>query len=145
MMWVLVALCSIELIVDHLVLMHWYPGVAAILSVATLSGLVWLVRVILSFRRLPVLLTEDRIVMRVGTLREVVVPLASVKALPTDWTAESLKARGVVNLALIAYPNIVIELDPPIVGERRTITTVAHRLDDPAAFTAALNAVGAAA
>jgi hypothetical protein len=145
MMWVLVALCSIELLVEHLLLMHWYPVVALVLSAATLSGLIWLVRLILSFRGLPVLLMEDRIVLRAGTLREIVVPLASVRALPTHWTADRLKARSVVNLALIAYPNIMIELDPPIATKRRTITAVAHRLDDPAAFTAALNAVGAPA
>ena len=145
MMWVLVALCTIELVVDHLLLMHWYPTAAIVLSIATLAGLVWLVRVILSFKRLPVLLTEDEIVMRVGYLRKVTIPLAFVKDLPAHWTAESVKKRGVVNLALIAYPNIVIELDPPIAGKRAPITAVAHRLDDPAAFTAALNAVGGAA
>ena len=74
-----------------------------------------------------------------------IVPLASVRDLPTHWTAEGLKVRGVVNLALIAYPNVVIELDPPVAGKRTPIKTVAHRLDDPAAFTAALNAVGGAA
>jgi hypothetical protein len=144
-MWVLVALCTIEVLVEHLLLMHWYPRVAAVLSIATVAGLVWLVRVIRAFKQLPVLLMDDRIIMRAGTLREIVVPLRSIKALPTHWTAERLKAPGVVNLALIAYPNVVVELDPPIPGKKRPVTMVAHRLDDPTAFTAALNAVGGAA
>jgi hypothetical protein len=145
MLWMLVAIGTVELLVTHFLLMLWWPNVGIVFSIATLAALLWLVRVIMSFRRLPVLLMEDRIVMRAGSLREVVIPLRSVKSLPTHWTAESLNMRGVVNLALIAYPNVVIELDPPIAGRRTPITAVAHRLDDPVAFAAALNAVGGAA
>lgn len=145
MLWMLVAIGTVELLVTHFLIMMWWPSFAIVFSVVTLIALAWLVRGILSFGRLPVLLAEDRIVMRAGTLREVVVPLASVKLLPTVWTAESVKQRGVVNLALIAYPNVVIELDPPIPGKRAPITAVAHRLDDPVGFTAALNAVGGCA
>lgn len=43
------------------------------------------------------------------------------------------------NLALIAYPNVMIDLRQPVVSGRRTITTVAHRMDDLPGFLTALN------
>jgi hypothetical protein len=145
MMWMLVAIGTVELFVTHLLMMFWHPLVAAGLSVASLAALGWLIAISRSFERLPVLLTDEQVFMRVGSLRQVIVPLGAIKAMPTEWTAERLKQRGVVNLALLSYPNVMLELDPPIPARRTAIKAVAHRLDDPAAFTAALNAVGGAA
>lgn len=53
-----------------------------------------------------------------------------------------MKQRSVLNLALLAYPNLVVDLVAPLPG-RRGITTIVHRLDDPAAFAAAWKALGA--
>lgn len=137
MLWVLVGLASIELLVVHLLLAHWSRTAAVILSALTFGSIVWLVGVIRSFRRLPVLLTADALVMRAGTLKGVTLPLNDIAGLRQQWGAAAMKRRNVLNLALIAYPNVVIDLRAPRVG-RRAITAVAHRLDDPVAFTAAL-------
>jgi hypothetical protein len=45
-----------------------------------------------------------------------------------------------MNLALIAYPNVVVDLVDPLPG-RRGIRAIAHRLDDPHGFADALRAL----
>lgn len=138
MMWVLVALSSLELVVVHFLLALWQPWVAVTASILTLASIVWIVRLILSFRRLPVLIEGDELVMRAGWLREHRVPLGRIAGLRDTWTADELKQRHVSNLALIAYPNVWLDLDQAVPGRRASITAIAHKLDDPASFRLAV-------
>ena len=55
----------------------------------------------------------------------------------TTWPGGAEKKRGVFNLALINYPNVMLDLDPPL-QRKRALIAVAHRLDDPAGFAAAV-------
>jgi hypothetical protein len=143
MMWVLVALSTIELIVVHLVLAHWWPRVAMVVSVVTLAAMGSLVRAIVSFDRLPVIVDADQAVLRVGTLREAIVPRADIAAVRLGgWIAAEVKRRSTVNLALIAWPNVMVDLVRPLPG-RRAATAIALRLDDPGGFAAAVERVGA--
>ena len=142
MIWVLIGLSSVELVVVHLLLAHWWPRVAAVVAIATMMGIGWLVTVVRSFRGMPVLLDADRLLMRVGRLRSVSVPTDHIGGLRSSCDGAALKQRHVLNLALIAYPNVVVDLTAPIEVGRRQISTIAHRLDDPAGFAAALNRLG---
>lgn len=137
MMWVFVGLASIELLVVHLLIAHWSRTAALILSALTLGSIVWLISVIRSFRRLPVLITQDALVMRIGTLKTVAVPLADIAGLREHWDGGSLKQPGVLKLSLIAYPNVMVDLHAPRDGSRKA-TTLAHRLDDAQSFATAL-------
>lgn len=137
MLWVLVLLGCGELVVVHLLLALWHPAVALVVSLLTTPMLVWLVLGIRAMKRRPVLIECGRLVMRVGTIRSVEVPLAQVAGLRDSWNAAELKDRRVLNLALVAYPNIVVELNAPLPG-KRGIVAIAHRLDDPKAFAVAM-------
>lgn len=139
LMWVFVGLASIELIVVHLLVAMWRPWVALTLSALSLLSILWLVSVICSFKRLPVVIENDRLVMRVGTLKRIDVPRDQVRGLREVWDAAQLKALGTLKLSLIAYPNVVIDIDPPE-GRRGRVRAIGHRLDDPARFAQALTA-----
>jgi len=144
MMWVFFGLACTELVVVHFLVALWDWRVALALSLVSLTGIVWLGMVIASFRRLPVILDDDQVLMRAGRLRAVRVPLDAIAEIRTRWDAEEVKGRDVLNLALIAYPNVMLELRHPL-GSRRAIRRVAHRFDDLAAFHGALAAaIGAA-
>jgi hypothetical protein len=134
MMWVFVALASIELVVVHFLLALWRPWVALAVSLITLPSLIWLLRTIASFRRLPVMIEDDRLLLRTGGLRSVAVPLSQVAGLRANWTGDDLKGPGVMNPALIAYPNVWIDLSGPVAGRRGPVRAIAHKLDDPEAF-----------
>ena len=142
MLWVLVGLSAIELVVIHLLLAVWWPRAASIVSLATLAGMGWLIRVILSFDRLPVRIDEYRVLLRVGTLRCVAVPRAAIVGVRLGgWSSDEIKRRSTLNLALVAWPNVAVDLYEPLPG-RRGVVTVVHRLDDPAGFAAALERLG---
>ncbi|QJU58829.1 hypothetical protein HL653_14580 [Sphingomonas sp. AP4-R1] len=139
MLWTLVAISLVEMATIHLLIALWRPWVGAILSLASVAVIVWLVRLIRSFRRLPVLVGEGHVLMRAGTLHRIDIPAARIAGLRSEWSAASLKDRSIARLSLLAYPNVIVELNAPIRGRRgRLIHAVAHRLDDPAAFSAAL-------
>jgi len=137
MMWVLIGLATIELFIVHFLLALWNMWVAALVSAATLVALIWMIRAIMTMRMLPVLVLEDRLVMRVGAIRSIEVPFEQVAGLRENWSAGDVRHRSVLNLALIAYPNIVIDLREPTAG-KRPLAAVAHRLDDAAAFRTAV-------
>lgn len=139
MLWVLAALSGIELATAHLLLAHWSRTAAIVLSAATLAGVGWLVGGITSMRRRPVLLDGERLLMRAGWLKRAEAPLADVAGLVEGWDGALVRARGTLNLALVAYPNVVVALRRPLPG-RRKVVRLAHRLDDPAAFADALAA-----
>lgn len=137
MMWVLVALSGIEILVVHGLVALWRPWLALVLSIVTLIGVVWVVLAICSLKRLPVLLNLERVLMRAGTLKAISVPLTSIAQVRGEIARAEIDRR-VLNCALIAHPNVVLVLNAPIWLGQREIHMVAHRLDDPAGFTTAL-------
>jgi len=91
-----------------------------------------------------VTIADNVLTMRLGRLKTVPIPLAQIAGLRESWDAPALKRKGVRNLALAAWPNVVIDLSRPLRLGRREIDAVAHRLDDPIAFTAAIRRLSSA-
>ncbi len=138
MMWAFLALAGLELFVVHILVSIWSVRAALLLSALTLASMVWMGLLIRSFRRLPILLDDEELVMRSGRLVELRVKLAQIDAVHGHFAGEALKSRAVLNLAMLSYPNLLIDLRAPIRRGRRSIERIAHRLDDPAGFIAAL-------
>lgn len=138
MMWAFLSIAFVEAVVVHLLVAMWWPRVAVFLSVISVAAVVSLVRMIRSFRRLPIVLDGETLTMRCGTIRSITTPIANIKGLRESWSADSLKDRRVLKLSLLAYPNVVVDLTNPVALGRRVVATIAHRLDEPHAFTAQL-------
>ncbi len=115
----------------------WRPAVSLLLSATSALALGWLVWAVLMMKRRPVSITADELVMQAGAIARVRIPLGQIAGLRTSWDAAAVKHRSVLNLGLLAYPNVVVDLVEARPG-RRGIMAVAHRLDDPVAFAAAL-------
>lgn len=138
-LWAFASIMAVELVVVHLLVSAlWSHAAAAILSVLSVAGLAWTFVFIRSLKRLPVLVDAEGVTMRFGSLRSVTVPAGQVAGLRTAWPREELRRRGVLNLALINYPNVMLDIDPPLLARRRPLRAIAHRLDDPAGFAAAV-------
>ena len=139
LLWVFAAIMALELVLVHLLVSTlWSHEAALILSAISLAALIWTILFIRSLKRAPVLVDDAGVTMRVGSLKAVRVPAANIGDVLTSWPRERLKQRGVLNLAMINYPNVMLDLDPPLPGRRRPIIAIAHRLDDPAGFAAAV-------
>ncbi len=65
-------------------------------------------------------------------------PIANVAGPRTGWDWAALKARDLLNMAMLAYPNVVVDLAMSVRRGKKAIRAVAQRLDDPAAFATAL-------
>lgn len=143
LMWVFVAIAATELAVVHLLVAMWSSWAALALSTVTFGAILWLINAIRSFKRLPVQIADGLLLMRAGTLKQATTPVSNIAGLDPSWDAAMLAERDVINLALIAYPNVVVLLREPVLATRgRKVTKLAHRLDDPAAFADALDALG---
>ncbi|MEA3013603.1 MAG: hypothetical protein QOD42_2148 [Sphingomonadales bacterium] len=142
LLWAFACIMAIELAVTHLLVSSlWSPTAAGIFSLLTFAILVWTVLLIRSFKRLPVIVGGGDVLMRLGSLKSVRVPAGRIAGVRTSWPSGAEKKRGVLNLALINYPNVMLDLDPPLAGtgaRKRPLTAVAHRLDDAAGFAAAV-------
>ena len=135
------AIAAVELLIVHFLIGAWAPWLAATLSAISLAAIGWIAALVLSFRRRPVRIDGDIPLLQVGMLRSVAVPLDRVAGLRAAWTAEELKRREVLNLALLAWPNVMVEVDPPVRVRRRAIGAIGARPHD--APTAAHPARGA--
>ena len=142
MMWTLLAIASCELAVVHFLIALWSHAAALAVSLVTLPALVWLVRGIRSLATMPSLVGEGVLVLRAGRMKGVTVPLTDVAGLRGVASAAEAKAPGVLNLAMIAHPNVLVDLVRPVERRGRAYRTLAHRLDDPAAFADALATLG---
>ncbi len=135
--WAWLSLATLELVVVHLLVALWRPRVAVFLSAVTAIGIAGLVAMARSFKTMPALIDGDRILLRAGRIKAISVAFTDVAGLSLAVEAAMVKRRETLNLALLAYPNVVIELTGPRPG-RRGVRRVMHRLDDPAGFAAAV-------
>lgn len=140
-LWVLVALSGVELIVVHFLLAFWSPVAAALLSGVTLLATAWLVRLILSFRRFPVLVEPGGVTFRTGHLRPFFMPAHAIAAVRRDVRPGDVRSRSAAEFALIEHPNVVVDLATPLARGKHSIRTASHKLDDPDGFVRAANAL----
>ncbi|HEV7658281.1 MAG TPA: hypothetical protein VGO55_00390 [Allosphingosinicella sp.] len=142
LLWAFACIMAVELGVTHLLVASvWSPTAAGIVSTLTFAALVWTLLLIRSLKRLPVMVGPGEVLMRLGSLKSVRVPAGRIAGVRTSWPSGAEKKRGVLNLALINYPNVMLDLDPPLAGtgpRKRPLIAVAHRLDDAAGFAAAV-------
>jgi hypothetical protein len=138
---VLLGLAIVETLVLHVIAVAmWGWTVAIVLALLDLSLVAALIGLLRAIRRHPVTIADGVLTMRIGALKVIPIPLDQVAGLRTAWDAAALKQKGVANLALATWPNVVVDLTHPVRLRRRDIHAVAHKLDDPAAFAAALTA-----
>lgn len=135
MMWVIFALSLVEMGAVHLFVAIKWPYVGWPLTIISALGALSILFWIRSFRRCPHLLDGERLRLRLGSLKSVIVALSDIARITGEWEPGAVKAKGSMNLAGIAYPNRCIELAAPTARGRQRIFL---RLDDPAAFDAAM-------
>lgn len=143
LLWAFFALACMEMLAMHLFVALKWPGVAWPLTAVTALSIVWLVRWIGSWPRLPHELRGDVLTLHMGSLRHYAVPVASIAGVRTAVSNDVLKAPGTVSLVPVAFPNRIVDLTAPLPGRRR-VQHIAIRLDDPAAFDAAMAGLGIA-
>lgn len=143
-MWALLAASLLETAVLHLLLARlWSVKASLVLFAVSVSGLIYLIGLINSLARLPILVTDAGVSVRGGLLLDQWLPLAQIEAVSIVADPGDLKRPELLKASLLAYPNTLIRLARPIPrrgrgGRSRDITIVALRPDDAAGFAAAV-------
>jgi hypothetical protein len=146
-LWALLGASVLETAVLHLLLAQlWSLEGSLILLAVSLAGLVWLIGLIASLSRLPLVVTAAGVRIRCGLLIDQWLPLDQIAAVNVVANPGDLKRPELLKASLLAYPNVLIELSRPLAvrgrgGRFRDISTVALRPDDAAGFAAAVAAV----
>ncbi len=139
MMWVLFALSIIELFATHFFVTMKWPHVGWPLTILSGAGVVWIFVWIRSFRRLPHVLDDGSLLLRLGNLRRVSIDITNIERIRRGWEAGAAEQRGAINLAGIAYPNRCIELNEPV---RKGAQRVFVLVDNPDEFDVAMSGAG---
>lgn len=141
----------IETLVLHLWLGRAHPLVAWSLTATSVSAIAWLAADYQALGRGTVRVDVDALDLRVGRRAAVRVPISAVATvLPPSWrdlpTPGTPESRGYRNLMQPTTPNVLVTLATPAMirlpgGMLRPAQRLGLRLDDPAGFIAAVNAV----
>ena len=139
-MWVFLGLATVELFAVHLLSSLWSATLAWTLSALSILTILWIIGLIRSLRRRPVMIAGDMLAIRFGHLVALDVPLGHVATVQRHFASDELKTPGILDLSLMTYPNILLSLSPPVTSRRgKRIASVALRLDDPDALAAAID------
>ncbi len=128
----------------HLLVQHWSPTAAWILSGLSLYTLLWLWGDYQLIRLHPLVLTPTTLHLRSGLRWRADVPRSAVQSLRR---ASGRERNQLFSIALVGPPQHIVEFTQPITvtnlfGRQRQVTQLGLTIDDPAALIDALSSVG---
>lgn len=134
-------LSVLEMAAAHLVVSHWYPVAAWVLTGLSGYSLLWLLAHGQAVRCRPVLTSATKLVVRVGLVWQA--SIAKAQLLKVENIADMpAAAPGLLNAArlLLTPPNLLLTFAEPQVvrgpyGLRCTVRRLAIYVDEPAALT----------
>jgi hypothetical protein len=139
----------------HFAVAARHPTLAWMLTLASLFAVAWLMRDYVAMGTGSIRLSDDTVELEIGARFDISIPIAAIarafqptfRDLPAPGTNQG---RDYLNLTKPASPNVLIVLNAPrrvrlAPGLHRDVTRIGLRLDDGAAFLAALSERGVAA
>ena len=147
MLWALIVAGLLELSLTHLVLalVLRLPMLAWTVFGITAFGLVWLIGLVNSLGKLPILVTAHGVRIRAGLLIDQWLPLDQIAEVRTALDCGDLKRPGFLKASLLAYPNTLITLASPVIVSLpfkapRDVSVIGLHPDDADGFVAAIAA-----
>lgn len=140
MLWAFFVLVLLEIAVVHLLVSLWSMTAAWVLFVISDLSLLYLLGLINSLRKLPILVTDRGVIVRAGILIEQFIPIENIKEITRSFDSDYVNSRQVLRTTLMAYPNLLIELKTPLAvsrpfGRRQNVSGIGVHPDDPVAFS----------
>lgn len=111
----LLLLLVIETIAFHIVIALWWPIIAWVLTIGSLYAVIQLLGHLKACRQRPIVLAEDKLLIRHGLAGDVEIPFSSISEI--SLTKKFPDGEGVLPLALLKSIepfNIAIELKEPL-------------------------------
>lgn len=139
----LIMAAMVEILPVHLLVSHWSPVAAWVLTGLSLYGLVWLLGDYRAIVLRPTLVADGVLHLRIGLRFNATIPLSAIRRIrPLDAGAPEPKC-DYLSTALLGQPRRVIELDHPlevrcVYGWRRSVRAIGVTIDDEAGFDQAV-------
>jgi hypothetical protein len=136
----LAGLSVLELVAAHLVISHWYPTAAWVLTGLSAYSLLWLLAHGQAVRLRPILVSDTELAVRIGLGWQASITKSQLLTIEKT-TNTPAPSPGLLNAAhlLLTPPNLLLTFaEPQLVrgpyGLRRTVRRLAIYVDEPAAF-----------
>jgi hypothetical protein len=139
---VFLLLIAIETIGLHLLIQHWSPLVAWILTITSIYSLFWMIGDFNAVRLHPIVLAGETLHLRSGFRWNVNLDLADVVDVQTPKLSDA-KSRDYLSFAQAGEARLVLVLKQPVrvnglFGIHKQVSRIGLFLDDMGAFRAAL-------
>ena len=137
------SLIVLETIGLHLLIQHWSPTAAWVLTVLSIYGLVWVVGDYHAVRLHPLVLGPRTLYIRTGFRWRVDVAWTNIASVRRT-TARDKLLHGYLNVAVYGEPRFVLQLGEPataygLFGIQRRVSHIGLTVDDETLFQAELN------
>lgn len=138
MLGVFFVIAFVELFAVHLLVALWSPNAAWILTALTVLGMAQIALLVHEMTKWPSLIGDTGVTVRHGKRSEIFVPLNLIASVEDVAFRPEEKGPQTFRATILAQPNVAIRLSEPLRYGKRLLSTISLRLDDPAAFLAAL-------
>ena len=135
----------LETLVVHVLLLHWSPRIAWTVFALDLYGAVWMVAAARALILRPVLVGPRMVLLRMGLSWTVSIDRDLI-ADARMFTGPRPKRRSIdpLLIASLGGPSVLLRFHEPVVatsmwGRRKTVTSIALAVDNPAAFLRSLD------
>jgi len=135
---------AVEALALHLLLATRHPGWAWTSTILSVSGAAWLLADDRAFRQARVTVTRDTLTLALGRRWNAALARTELaSAAPVTWRTAPPRAPDYRNLTRPVQPNVLLTWRAPVAlrgpgGVRIRAQRLGLRVDDPAAFVAAL-------
>jgi hypothetical protein len=135
---------AVESVAVHALLYERFPLIDIVLLIGNALTIWWLVR---QYRRIgdtPILVSDNAVLIRYGSIRANVPHRRIRDVTQLDWKHVPPDATtGFLKLSVGDDPNVLLTCDPPVkialtLGISRTVSRFGLRIDEPAAFVKAV-------
>ena len=131
-------IAGIVLFVVHLLASLWSHTIAWILTAGTVLLLVQIAMLVHGLMTLPTFIDEHGLHIRHGRAGCLSVPFNNIcSSEDVALRAEEIGPQ-VIRATILAHPNVAVRLNKPMQHRKKQVNVSTMRLDDPAAFHAAL-------
>ena len=135
----------LETVGAHLILLRFSLILAIIISLLSLSALVWLIADYLALGRLNTLITDESVVLHIGRRATATIPRnLLLAAISPSWRdLPDAPNRAYLNATKPVDPNILLTFSEPVIGNlpggvRRPVRMLALCVDTPDEFLAVI-------
>ena len=132
--WLMFISTVISTPVFHFFLMQWHEWIAWIVTGLTIYGLIWLYRDYTVIKHKPIILLEDKLLIRIGIRWKVDIDLSNIESIESSVSEET--EEEYTNISILATEkNIFINLYEPIevegmFGITKTTSKIALYVDE---------------